>query len=300
MKYIDAQGKIVRHLNITKKLDHPITIKIGTTDHCNHACPWCSEDLTAGRQHPDLFKLFDIVAPYAESLVFSGNGEPTLHPQFLDAITYAKEELGLEIGIITNGSTFQPEDIPQFQKICTWIRISLDATDPRTYAKMHGVGEDEFPKILANAKALVGGNATIGLAYLVHKNLDIAVASTLGEVRGVDYIQFRNFHGDTKDYTEAIGSRGLYKIVSDAPLPEKCYAGDFTKVIEPNGDVTWCCMMRGNPYFYMGNVYEDPDVLTKSLDVDTTKCPLTCVHRALNQTLTYLFDPQELDHGNFI
>ena len=299
--YINAKQKAIRHLKVEKKYDHPVTIKIGPTDLCNFDCPHCSEDKTGGRSHPDLIKLIDIVAPYCKALVFSGNGEPTMYPQFLEAIEYAVV-IGLEVGLITNGSLIKDEEIDRYKEACTWIRISIDATDEETYAKVHGISPEVFWRVLQTGNRLQGGNATIGGGFLIPKdvmgNSWFVKAKIL--TKDFDYTQFRNFHGDTTDYTDNVGHMGLYKKPSSEPLPKKCYAGEFTKVIEPNGDVVWCCHTRGLERFTVGNVYEDPECLKKTLEVDTSKCPLTCIHRNMNSTLEGLIEPDPMDHENFI
>ncbi len=302
--YINAKQKVLRHLDVKKKTDHLVTIKIGPTDLCNFDCPHCSEDKTGGRSHPDLIELMNIVAPYTKSLVFSGNGEPTMHPDFLDAIV-AANLLGLEVGLITNGSLIKDEQIDKYKELCTWIRISVDAVNEKTYAKVHGISPKVFWRVIETGNRLQGGNATVGAGFLIPSDLPTLKlyewASKARELcKGFDYVQFRNFHGDTTDYSFLVEEGGLYKRPSNRSLPKTCYAGNFTKVIEPNGDVVWCCHKRGQKDFILGNVYDNPDCLLKSLEVDTSKCPLTCIHRNMNATLEGLFDPEPMEHENFI
>lgn len=297
--YIDAKNKVIKHLDIKPKYDHPITIKIGPTDLCNFNCPHCSEDKSAGRSHPDLFKLIEIVEPYCKSLVFSGNGEPTVHPQFLEAIAYARQ-LGLEVGLITNCALLKDEDIPTYGELCSWIRVSMDATDKETYSRIHGTSPLVFERVLSNIERLSWYPATIGMGFLINDKLMVDAAVRLGEQCNVDYVQFRNFHGDTTDYTDTVKGRGLYKVMTDEPLSKTCYAGLFNKVIEPNGDIVWCCHHRGEKEFIVGNVYEDPSTLKSFLEVNTEACPLTCSHKNMNKVLNLLFNEEGLPHENFI
>lgn len=286
--YIDANKKILKHLG--NKYGHPVTIKIGPTDKCNFNCSYCSEDKTAGREMDDLIGLMDIIAPHCLSIVFSGNGEPTMHPDFVKAVERAVE-LDLQVGLITNSIPLSEEKIDKLKNLCTWIRVSVDATNSEDYNRAHGVSPKLFGKVLENLRRMSGGKATIGAGFLMREGLDIAKASKFP----ADYIQFRNLHGDTTDYTDKIGGLGLYKKGSTRSLPKTCHAGDFTKVIEPNGDVVWCCHHRGDPLFILGNVFVDPTCLNKSMKVDTSKCPLTCMHRNMNEFLDV-----DTPHGDFI
>lgn len=300
-KYIKAHHKVLHHLDVKPASKYPITLKIGTTDLCNHNCPWCSEDLSQKRSIPDVIELVERVAPYVKALIFTGNGESLMHKQTVPGMQRAVE-LGLEVGLITNGTVFTPDTVEICKDICTWIRISADAVDPEQYAKEHGVKTRMFDKMLDNTMALTGGNATIGMAFFVNDQFDFKAARNLANRLGVDYVQFRNLHGDYSDYSHLIGELGLYKPKTGIELPEGCYAGQFEKIINPAGDVYWCCHFRENPNFHVGNVLtEDPkEVLAKVLEIDTSKCPRYCMHRQLNEVVEGLLKPEDAEHKNFV
>lgn len=297
---IKAHHKAVHHLDIGLP-KYPITLKIGTTDLCNHNCPWCSEDKDDGRSLPSVIEVVEKVAPYVKALIFTGNGESMIHTETVPAMQRAVE-LGLDVGLITNGTVFTPENIEIVKNICTWVRVSADAVDPEQYAKEHGVTPRMFQKMLDNTRALTGGNATIGMAFMVNDRFDFEGAKQLGDELGVDYVQFRNLHGDYSDYSHLIGDRGLYKPKTGVALPEDCYAGHFEKIITPDGNVYWCCHYRQDPNFCCGNVLtEEPSVvLGRVINMDTSKCPLYCMHRQLNETVQGLKRPEVIDHVNFV
>ena len=75
-------------------------------------------------------KLFkDLSANGTTGVVIEGGGEPTLYNKFNDVVSYIKD-LGLSIGLITNGVRMQYEQhLDKFD----WIRISLDATDKNQF-----------------------------------------------------------------------------------------------------------------------------------------------------------------------
>src|SRR5688500_16017565 len=84
----------------------PISIAIEPTTSCNLRCPECPSGLRSftrptGLVSKDLFqRVIDELAPTLNYLTFYFQGEPYLHPQFLDMVRYASSK-----GIYTSTST---------------------------------------------------------------------------------------------------------------------------------------------------------------------------------------------------
>lgn len=135
------------------KLVPPKTIRIDLNTICNHNCPFClyqsnadglrgiglNEAMPDGRQI-DSNRLIELLGEFKEcgvnAVVFLGGGEPTIHPQ-LERIIASTDEIGLEYGIISNGSRLDRvapyKDSPLFK----WVRVSLDAANETTWIKIH-------------------------------------------------------------------------------------------------------------------------------------------------------------------
>ena len=82
---------------------------------------------------------------------FTGGGEPMLHPDFLEIVKFSKD-LGLDVGLITNGSAINSKKVKDLNENLTWIRVSMAGGDALSYQKVQGV--DQFQKIINNLKLL--------------------------------------------------------------------------------------------------------------------------------------------------
>ena len=87
----------------------PISINLDLTTACNFRCTHCIDwDVLNGRERhaaEDLFaSLRAMAADGLASVILIGGGEPTLHPLFLETVQLLKQELGLAVAIVSNGS----------------------------------------------------------------------------------------------------------------------------------------------------------------------------------------------------
>src|SRR5450631_3035641 len=77
---------------------YPVSISFEPTTSCNLRCPECPSGLRSftrptGMLHDDLFKkTIDELAPTLAYLIFYFQGEPYLHPHFLDLVKYASSK----------------------------------------------------------------------------------------------------------------------------------------------------------------------------------------------------------------
>lgn len=161
--------KLLQHTDVLHSIQFnrtfkPITIQLAPTEICNSDCPFCS---VAGRPLKSLIPfdkikklLFDFKQLGAKSVEITGGGNPMLYrdpscnANINNIIEYANE-LGYDIGIITNNHTLKPIKKENFNKI-NWIRISLiqldEGKNPEDYYF------NEFPV------------NKIGLSYIIYDN----------------------------------------------------------------------------------------------------------------------------------
>lgn len=109
---------------------------------CNALCPNCpytnseirGDYKDAKFMSPEIFKkISDEVGKHKAWLRISGGGEPTLHPQFLELMIYAKEK-GCKLGIITNGSKMTQELAKSLLEIdVDMLEFSVDANNQIDY-----------------------------------------------------------------------------------------------------------------------------------------------------------------------
>src|SRR3990167_3327915 len=139
----------------------PVHIQLILSDLCNQNCGFCCYRDESRKEWRELFaengnhnpnrriayeKVIEILDDCAEmgvrGIELTGGGEPTIHPQF-SQIVAAINARGLKWGIVTNG--VRPQDL----STATWARVSLDASNAVTYAKIRRVEPEHFKRALA-------------------------------------------------------------------------------------------------------------------------------------------------------
>ncbi len=127
----------------------PITAEFVPTLECNYACPKCTytnwKNRTAeekGLRFMDVtlmrYLLDRLKSAGIKAVIWTGGGEPTLHPNLLKGMRYAKS-LGLRNGLFTNGSLLTTDMIEEllYNIAPNFIRISLNAPSAETHRRVH-------------------------------------------------------------------------------------------------------------------------------------------------------------------
>lgn len=140
----------------------PISLAIEPTTSCNLRCPECPSGLRnfsrpTGMLQGELFmKIIDELSPALTYLTFYFQGEPFLHPQFLDLAAYANER-NIYTATSTNAhfiTEAKAEDIVR-SGLCRMI-ISIDGTTQDTYQSYRIGGSlekvKEATRLLVTAK----------------------------------------------------------------------------------------------------------------------------------------------------
>ena len=114
---------------------YPLQVDLELSSKCNLQCPMCYTNTEEFRKKVkkqfmefELYKkIVDEVAGKIYALRLSWRGESTLHPNFIEAIAYAKEKGIKEVSFLTNGSMM---DINFFKEVAKagadWITWSID------------------------------------------------------------------------------------------------------------------------------------------------------------------------------
>jgi radical SAM protein with 4Fe4S-binding SPASM domain len=124
--------------------EYPLLVDTELSSLCNLKCPMCytitddfKRKVKATLMDFDLFKkIIDEIGGRVPSLRLSLRGEPTLHPQFIDCIRYAKERGIQEVSFLTNGSKLSGDFFKEIMFAgADWITISVDGMD-KTYEEI--------------------------------------------------------------------------------------------------------------------------------------------------------------------
>ena len=235
--------KIVHHPDRVEALRRgeqpvPVQVQIVLSDLCNHDCYFCTYRMS-GFPSNQLFRVVDPATgavnnnpsrlmPYekaaevledcaamgVKSVDFTGGGEPTVHPRHRELFQKTLE-LGLDLALVTNGLLLAGETIDVLAR-ATFVRFSLDAGTPATYARVHRTRPEEFHRVLRNIRSLaVRRNGSKGLAVGVNFVVtqdnwgEAVLAAQLAREAGASYFRLAAMYSnDGAGYDRGLGPDG--------------------------------------------------------------------------------------------
>jgi MoaA/NifB/PqqE/SkfB family radical SAM enzyme len=358
MTYVNPKEKVFSHLDRLAAWRagaalSPVSLEVDLSARCSLGCQSCHQAHThsrgpwvQGRVLRVLPQGFDAIGDLADvdvtfrwqaearaagvqSLIYSGGGEPTLHPHWAEIVDHGAA-LGFEQGMYTLGGHLDQESGRYLAERLTWAVVSLDCVDRRTYAREKAVPPARFDAACDGVRALVGHGAIVGVSFLLHhdnwgKAYDmLALARSLG----ADYATFRptvevsqaqpgTLLGRRQWALEALSGLELLARECDVELdPERfaewaswkghgydtCYGIRLNATITPDARVWVCVNRRGLEDSCLG------DLRTESFEqiwsrhpgqwtVDR-QCRAMCRLHPVNQTLDAVYAHRE--HEAFI
>lgn len=217
----------------------PVELQLIISDLCNQDCHFCayraSNGLSVqnfagpnGEKNPNrmipTITAEGILSDFADlggkAVIFTGGGEPTVHPDHLRLFDHALR-LGLDCSLNTNGMILRAgwEDVlPRFK----YIRVSVDAGTPAEYARIRGAKETDYQKMLDNLErisaACAANGCTVGTGYVVTPenwpNLMMGTARLLAA--GSRYVRLASMQ--SKDGTAAYPDTSWHQAKAAAEL----------------------------------------------------------------------------------
>lgn len=180
MKVFHFKDKIDSLSQSVENILPPTHIRIKPTNVCNHNCTYCAyrasnQKLGSDMNNRDSIpsdKMNKIIEDMEEigvkAVTFSGGGEPFCYHDLLDTV----KKLSLtkiKFASLTNGSRLKGEISEIFAHCGTWIRISIDGWDSKSYSEYRDVGENEFAKVMTNLEdfSKLGGKCYLGVSIIV-------------------------------------------------------------------------------------------------------------------------------------
>ena len=167
-----------------EEIKPPIHIRIKPTNVCAHNCWYCaykSENLQLGKDmvtkdfipRDKMMEIVDdIIDMGVKAVTFSGGGDPFYYPHLLETAKKLAES-PVQFASLHNGSRLQGELAEVFAHNATWLRISIDGWDDKSYAEYRGIREGEFTKVIKNIEDFkkLKGSCYLGISYIIdHKN----------------------------------------------------------------------------------------------------------------------------------
>ena len=179
----------------------PVKAGFEPTTHCNLRCPQCPSGLRSftrptGIADLALFQqVVDELAPELVYLLLYFQGEPYLHPNFLDMARHAHAR-GIYCASSTNGHYLSPEKAREtVESGLSELIISIDGVTQATYAAYRVGGQLE--KVKTGVRNLVAARAAAGsrhpfiiLQFLVvaPNEHEVEAVQALGRELGVDQV----------------------------------------------------------------------------------------------------------------
>lgn len=297
LKDYNSSLKLLKHLDKLSEWDktgdtYPVAAAVDLTNACNQKCPLCMGARPDNNAIP-FEKVKDIIMQLKEvgvkAIGLGGGGDPSAHPKLADIVRFIKAQ-GMDVGIYSNCQMLSDDTMDAIISCCTYLRVSLDADNPQTYKKTHGMEERAFYAVIENIKKLVSLKQklnkpiTIGGGYLVgpHTINGIYNAVKLYKELGLDYIRIRPFFDGTgadacteeniiaieeqlqkclelrdKSFSVTFPTHRIEWLMKgyhrERPF-KKCYIHHFETVITANQKLYPCCHLSGNDEYCYGDL----------------------------------------------
>lgn len=330
----------------------PVTIEWDLSNRCSRGCQGCHMaythargPLTGAHDGPPgstptgdladtalvLRALGEVAVAGAQGIVWTGGGEPTLHPDF-EQIVQRAAALGLAQGMYTHGGHIDARRAALIRRHFSWVVVSLDRADAASYQDYKGGGPRGFDKACDGVRRLAAadGPCVVGVSFLLDAETwprtDAALALT--DALGADYVTFRPLIDfDQADPAQAVGDRSwvsaalptLRRLAARPGVvcdPDRfveyrdwagrsyhaCYGVRLNTTITPDGRVWLCPNRRGLPESALGDLARESfaDLWQRHPGVwtDFRQCRVMCRLHLVNERLAAIEAPMQ--HTEFV
>jgi len=264
----------------------PVHVQIILSDLCNQACHFCAyRDPTytssqlfhvEGNYNPNrklptekvIEILDDCVDLKVEAIQYTGGGEPTIHPDF-NFIVDETMKRGLRWALVTNGVK------KRSYAGASWVRVSLDAANAETYARIRSVDASHFDRACESIRLWKTG---VGFVVTPENWEEVYDAALLVRSLGAKNIRigaqfsdkgkdlFKDFFAECRmlcKHTETLSddsftvhNRFNEKIgdLESPPDYERCGYQYFTTYIGADQNLYRCCVYAYNPRGLLGTI----------------------------------------------
>ena len=269
---------ISRLVNQSIQWGAPLNISIEPTTNCNLGCPECPSGLKnftrpTGNINLDFYKkAIDEVADKLIYLYLYFQGEPYMHPDFLQLVKYASEQKIYTVTSTNAHFLTERKAIETVESGLDRILISIDGTTQNSYEQYRVGGS--LDKVVEGTKNLIGAKRKLQsksphiiFQFLVVKPNENEIESVrkLAEEIGVDEVKLKTAqiydYENGSDLMPTIEKYSRYKEHSDGryeiknELKNHCWKLWHSSVITWDGKVVPCCFDKDATHL-MGNISE--------------------------------------------
>ena len=275
---------------------YPIYAEFSPSGACNHRCVYCGLDFMQYKpsfHDPEIIskRIAEMGRLGLKSIMFAGEGEPFLHPA-MPQIANSTKAAGVDVAFTTNAALFTKEKCDACLKSVTWLKVSINAGTPETYAKIHGTRPDDFNRVLENmayaaelkrkkklscalgmqlvllpdnvgeAATLAAKAKKIGMDYLVIKPYSQHPQSKTRIYSKVKYSGYEKLAKSLEKFN-GNGFSVVFRLNTMKKWDEadkgydRCLALPFWTYVDADANVWGCSMFLGDEKFRYGNLYKN-------------------------------------------
>jgi len=242
--------KLSHHMDVVQAWEAgeriaPVSVDMALTRACGAMCSFCyamvqePQERSSIKVDSALSLLDDFKAIGVKSVSLISDGESTISKAYVPFVQHAAE-LGIDVGNATNAWEWGPEKIEATLPHMTWVRFTVAAGRPESYAKIMYKGPEHtqvFDKAMANIKYAVEYKkkhnlpVTLGIQMVLMPEFadEIIPFAKLAVDLGVDYGVIKHCSDDEN------GSLGVdyskYEQMYGALERAESMSNDVTKVI---------------------------------------------------------------------
>jgi MoaA/NifB/PqqE/SkfB family radical SAM enzyme len=237
----------------------PVSVDMALTRACGAMCSFCYAMMQESQARSSvsvpraLNLLDDFAAVGIRSVSLVSDGESTLSNAYVPFIQHAAK-LGIDVGNATNGWEWEPEKIEQVLPHLTWVRFTVAAGRPESYADIMYKGPEhtkvfdraiEHIRYAVELKRRKSLPVTLGIQMVLMPSLreEIIPFAQLGLDLGVDYAVIKHC-SDDEQHTLGI-DYSQYEGLHDLLVQAESMSNEHTKVI-----VKWSKIKDGDKPSY--------------------------------------------------
>jgi MoaA/NifB/PqqE/SkfB family radical SAM enzyme len=223
----------------------PVSVDMSLTRACGAMCSFCYAMMqeSQARSSIKVSNALNLLDDFAEigirSVSLVSDGESTLSKAYVPFIQHAAK-LGIDVGNATNGWEWGPEKIEQVLPHLTWVRFTVAAGRPDSYASIMYKGPEHtevFDRAMEHIRYAVALkkrdnlSVTLGIQMVLMPHLkdEIIPFAQLGLDLGVDYAVIKHC-SDDEQHTLGI-DYSQYESLHDLLVQAESMSNDVTKVI---------------------------------------------------------------------
>lgn len=233
----------------------PVSVDMALTRACGAMCSFCyammqeSQARSSIKISHALTLLDDFASIGVRGVSLISDGESTLAPAYVPFIQHAAK-LGLDVANATNAWEWGPETIEQVLPHLTWVRFTVAAGRPESYASIMYKGPEHtrvFDRAMEHIRYAVDLKkrnrlpVTLGIQMVLmpHLKNEIIPFAQLGLDLGVDYAVVKHC-SDDEQHTLGI-DYSQYESLHDLLVQAESMSNEQTKVI-----IKWDKMKDGD------------------------------------------------------